>query len=85
MNPSRPTYHEEFEELIADIRQELSRLKTENQRLRKENDTLRHQLENNSENGNFLEGVSENERLALKQHIKELISRIDSHIGNHKS
>lgn len=87
MNRNRQTYQEEFEELISEIRSELTRLKEENQRLKAENHSLKQQLNNetpsaSSGNGDIFHGVEENERLALRQQIKDLISRIDSHIGN---
>ncbi len=86
MNRNRPTYQQEFDELISEIRSEIVRLKQENARLREENYSLKQQQNPDSAassgNGDLFHNVDENERLALRQQIKDLISRIDSHIGN---
>lgn len=88
MNSGNRTYHEEFEQLISKIREELSQLKKDNKALREENESLKKQIEqqdfSTGESGDLFADLTESERLAMRQHIKELISRIDNHLNNHQ-
>lgn len=82
MNSGNRPYHEEFEQLVAQIRSELQRLKQDNSALRQENEVLKQELQNHrSDNGDLFSHLDESERLALRQHIKDLITRIDTHIN----
>lgn len=73
---------ERFRQLLDEIRAETIALKQEVRELKRENAKLKVKLETEQESQtDIFSAISEAERLALRQQVKGLISKIDEHIG----
>lgn len=73
---------ERFRQLLDEIRAETIALKQEVRELKRENAKLKTKLETEQESQtDIFSAISEAERLALRQQVKGLISKIDEHIG----
>lgn len=72
-----------FRQLLNEISGEVTSLKQEVRELQRENDKLRNKLdEERDKQTDIFSAISESERLALRQHVQGLITKIDHHIGN---
>lgn len=72
-----------FRQLLDEVGEEISSLKQEIRDLQRENSKLRSKLEEERDKQtDIFSAISESERLALRQHVQGLISKIDHHIGN---
>lgn len=72
-----------FRQLLDEVGEEVLSLKQEIRDLQKENSKLRSKLEEERDKQtDIFSAISESERLALRQHVQGLISKIDHHIGN---
>ncbi len=70
-----------FRQLIDEISEEVSSLKNEISELNKENQSLKKKLkEERDKQTDIFSAISESERLALRQHIQGLITKIDHHL-----
>lgn len=75
--------NERFRELLTSINDEISELKSQIKVLKKENDSLKTKLtEARDKQTDIFSAISESERLAMRQHIQGLVSRIDNHLGS---
>lgn len=73
--------NERFKALLNEIFEEVAALKQENRDLRKENNKLISKLEDlRGKQTDIFSAIGESERLAMRQHIQGLISRIDNHL-----
>lgn len=73
---------ERFRKLLNDVSSEISSLKEEIRELKKENNRLKGKLEEaQDQQTDIFSAISESERLAMRQHVKGLINKIDHHIG----
>lgn len=74
---------ERFKELLGDVYEEVSSLKQEIRDLKKENSKLVSKIEDlRGEQTDIFSAISESERLALRQHVQGLITKIDNHLSN---
>ncbi len=72
---------ERFRQLLDEIRTETMALKREVRELKRENAKLKTKLETEQENQtDILSAITETERLAFRQQVKGLISKIEAHI-----
>ena len=73
---------DKFRKLLDEVGEEVQLLKQEIRDLKRENSKLKNKLETEQEKQtDIFSAISESERLALRQHVQGLISRIDHHIG----
>lgn len=73
---------DKFRQLLDEVGEEVQLLKQEIRDLKKENNKLKSKLETERERQtDIFSAISESERLALRQHVQGLISKIDHHIG----
>lgn len=73
---------DKFRQLLDEVGAEVNGLKQEIRELEKENVKLKAKLEEEHEKQtDIFSAISESERLALRQHVKSLISKIDHHLG----
>ncbi|MEX0770054.1 MAG: hypothetical protein WD035_04925 [Balneolaceae bacterium] len=80
MNTSDP--HKHFQHLLAEIRSEIDKLKAANRILQQENTKLKKKSEEATQQQNdVFSEVSESERMAMKNRIDGLISKIDRHLN----
>lgn len=74
-------YHEQFHELLDQIREEVDSLNEEIKELKKENNQLRSKLEEIQDGQtDIYSAISESERLSLRHQVLGLISKIDNHL-----
>ncbi len=73
---------DKFRLLLDEVGTEVEGLKQEIRDLKRENAKLKSKLEEEHEKQtDIFSAISESERLALRQHVKGLISKIDHHLG----
>ena len=74
---------ERFKELLGDVYEEVEALKQEIKELKKENSKLVSKIEDlRGKQTDIFSAISESERLALRQHVQGLITKIDNHLNN---
>ncbi|MTI89192.1 MAG: hypothetical protein FH748_14645 [Balneolaceae bacterium] len=72
-----------FRQLLEEVSEEVSAMKQEIDDLKKENSRLKKMLEDERDKQtDIFSAISESERLALRQHVQGLISKIDHHLGS---
>lgn len=73
--------HIEMEETLVRIHRELNKLRARCEQLHGQNEKMRSELDELKNRGkNFFAGMSETDRMACKQQINNLISRIDTYL-----
>ncbi|WP_103663710.1 hypothetical protein [Gracilimonas amylolytica] len=73
---------DKFRRLLDEVGTEVDSLKAEIRELKRDNARLKAKLEEEHEKQtDIFSAISESERLALRQHVKGLISKIDHHLG----
>lgn len=76
-------YHEQFNELLDEIRNEVHSLNDEIRELKQENKELRSKLKEVQEGQtDIYSAISESERLSLRHQVLGLISKIDNHLDD---
>ncbi|MEX0723832.1 MAG: hypothetical protein WD357_10275 [Gracilimonas sp.] len=71
-----------FRRLLDEVGSEVDSLKQEIRELKRDNAKLKAKLEEEHEKQtDIFSAISESERLALRQHVQGLISKIDHHLG----
>lgn len=81
MLSNQSPYHEEFHNLLDQVREEVDSLKGEIKELKKENKQLRSKLEEIQDGQtDIYSAISESERLSLRHQVLGLISKIDEHL-----
>jgi uncharacterized coiled-coil DUF342 family protein len=71
-----------FRQLLDEVGTEVEGLKQQINELKRENDKLKAKLEEEHEKQtDIFSAITESERLALRQHVQGLISKIDHHLG----
>lgn len=76
-------YHEQFNELLDEIRDEVHSLNEEIKELKQENKELRSKLKEIQEGQtDIYSAISESERLSLRHQVLGLISKIDNHLDD---
>lgn len=74
---------ERFKELLVDVYEEVDLLRDEIRDLKKENSKLLSKIEElRGKQTDIFSAISESERLALRQHVQGLISKIDNHLNS---
>ena len=74
---------ERFKELLGTVYDEMNALKQEVRDLKKENSKLVSKIEDlRGKQTDIFSAITESERLALRQHVEGLISKIDNHLTN---
>jgi len=75
---------ERFKELLGVVYEEVDSLKQEIIDLKKENSKLVSKIEDlRGKQTDIFSAISESERLALRQHVQGLVSKIDNHLNSH--
>ena len=78
-------YHQQFNDLLDEIREEVQSLNDEINELEKENKQLRSKLEEIQEGQtDIYSAISESERLSLRHQVLGLISKIDNHLDDNE-
>lgn len=73
---------DKFRQLLDEVGTEVDSLKQEIRELKRDNAKLKAKLEEEHEKQtDIFSAISESERLALRQHVQGLISKIDHHLG----
>lgn len=73
---------DKFRQLLDEVGTEVDGLKQEIRELKRDNAKLKAKLEEEHEKQtDIFSAISESERLALRQHVQGLISKIDHHLG----
>jgi uncharacterized coiled-coil DUF342 family protein len=73
---------DKFRQLLDEVGTEVDSLKQEIRELKRDNAKLKAKLEEEHEKQtDIFAAISESERLALRQHVQGLISKIDHHLG----
>lgn len=73
---------DKFRQLLDEVGTEVNTLKQEIRELKRDNAKLKAKLEEEHEKQtDIFSAISESERLALRQHVQGLISKIDHHLG----
>lgn len=73
---------DKFRRLLDEVGSEVDDLKKEIRELKRDNARLKAKLEEEHEKQtDIFSAITESERLALRQHVKGLISKIDHHLG----
>ncbi len=73
---------DKFRLLLDEVGTEVEGLKQEIRELKRDNAKLKAKLEEeNEKQTDIFSAISESERLALRQHVQGLISKIDHHLG----
>ncbi|MDZ7806652.1 MAG: hypothetical protein U5K71_06015 [Gracilimonas sp.] len=73
---------DKFSRLLEEVGSEVDDLKKEIRELKRDNARLKAKLEEEHEKQtDIFSAITESERLALRQHVKGLISKIDHHLG----
>lgn len=76
-------YHEQFNELLDEIRSEVHSLNEEIKELKQENKELRSKLKEIQEGQtDIYSAITESERLSLRHQVLGLISKIDNHLDD---
>jgi uncharacterized coiled-coil DUF342 family protein len=71
-----------FRRLLDEVGTEVAGLKQQINELKRENAKLKAKLEEEHEKQtDIFSAITESERLALRQHVQGLISKIDHHLG----
>ena len=74
---------QKFKALLGQIDEEVKSLKHDIKDLKKENAKLVTKLEElRGEQTDIFSAISESERLAMRQHVQSLISKIDNHLNS---
>ena len=74
---------ERFKELLGEVYEEVDTLRQEIKELKKENSKLVSKIEDlRGKQTDIFSAISESERLALRQHVQGLITKIDNHLNN---
>ena len=74
---------ERFRELLGEINEEISGLKSEIKESKKDNSRLKTKLaEARDKQTDIFSAINESERLAMRQHIQGLVQKIDNHLGS---
>jgi cell division protein FtsB len=74
---------ERFKELLGVVVEEVETLRQQIKDLKKENAKLVTKIEDlQGEQTDIFSAISESERLALRQHVQGLITKIDNHLNN---
>lgn len=85
MQSTNSPYHEQFQELLDQIRDEVNSLNNEIKELKKENNQLRSKLEEIQDGQtDIYSAISESERLSLRHQVLGLISKIDNHLDDNE-
>ena len=72
-----------FKELLSEIDEEVISLKQQIKDLKKENTSLVKKLEDlRGKQTDIFSAITESERLAMRQQVKGLISKIDNHLSD---
>jgi len=72
-----------FKALLSEIDDEVAILKQQIKDLKKENSKLVTKLEDlRGKQTDIFSAITESERLAMRQHVKGLISKIDNHLSD---
>ena len=72
-----------FKTLLGEIDEEVKALKQEIKDLKRENAKLVTKLEDaRGKQTDIFSAISESERLAMRQHVQSLISKIDNHLNS---
>lgn len=83
MLSNQSPYHEEFHNLLDQLREEVNSLKSEIKELKQENSQLRSKLEEIQDGQtDIYSAISESERLSLRHQVLGLISKIDEHLDD---
>ena len=83
MLSNQSPYHEEFHNLLDQLRGEINSLKSEVKELKQENNQLRSKLEEIQDGQtDIYSAISESERLSMRHQVLGLISKIDEHLEN---
>jgi uncharacterized coiled-coil DUF342 family protein len=73
---------DKFRRLLDEVGSEVDGLKKEIRELKRDNARLMAKLEEeHDKQTDIFSAITESERLALRQHVKGLISKIDHHLG----
>ena len=73
---------DKFRQLLDEVGSEVEGLKQEIRELKRDNAKLKAKLEEEHEKQtDIFSAITESERLALRQHVQGLISKIDHHLG----
>lgn len=81
MLSNQSPYHEQFHNLLDQVREEVNSLKGQVTELKKENNQLRSKLEEIQDGQtDIYSAISESERLSMRHQILGLISKIDEHL-----
>lgn len=73
---------DKFREIIQQISDEVTSLKTTIKQLKRENAGLKTKLEEaRSEQTDIFSAINESERLAMRQQIQHLVKKIDQHLN----
>jgi regulator of replication initiation timing len=76
----QPSY-DEMEQTLVKIHRELNKLRARCEQLHGQNEKMRSELTALKTRGkSFFDGMTEKDRMACKQQISNLISRIDTHL-----
>jgi predicted nucleic acid-binding Zn-ribbon protein len=74
---------QKFKALLSEIDDEVAILKQQIKDLKKENSKLVTKLEDlRGKQTDIFSAITESERLAMRQHVKGLISKIDNHLSD---
>lgn len=81
MLTSESPYHQRFLSLLDQVRDEIESLNKEIRELKKENNRLKSKLEEIQDGQtDIYSAMAESERMALRNKIQGLITKIDSHL-----
>lgn len=74
---------QKFQTLLGQIDEEVKSLKQEIKDLKRENAKLVNKLEElRGKQTDIFSAISESERLAMRQHVQSLITKIDNHLNS---
>ncbi|MGD8427654.1 MAG: hypothetical protein PVH63_08475 [Balneolaceae bacterium] len=78
-------YHQQFHDLLDQIREEVNSLNDQIRELKKENSQLRSKLEEIQDGQtDIYSAISESERLSMRHQVLGLISKIDQHLEDNE-
>ena len=81
MQSNNSPYHQQFNELLDEIRGEVESLRDQVSDLKSENSELRSKLKEIQDGQtDIYSAISESERLSLRHQVLGLISKIDNHL-----
>ncbi|WP_138429921.1 hypothetical protein [Fodinibius saliphilus] len=85
MLSNKSPYHEQFHNLLDQVREEVDSLQGEIKKLKKENSKLRSKLEEIQDGQtDIYSAISESERLSMRHQVLGLISKIDEHLEDNE-